>query len=267
MNANFEITETDTMNIAMITKMFRVWPTTCLSTLVCACIGDAPVRTVSNDSASASCEKTEQSKSEYPMTVLLVRSERIAGAAFPIDSRRVLTAAHVIGGVPAAIVNQLPMAVPTKYRRRLRSAGRAIQDDWVRLDGTIRRFKPDQIDGSLPIAPGDKVLVGGFFLAGTCLSSDNFWKKEPNFVEGTALDPSAFDELPPNMVYIEVKDRDYRGFSGGPAGKRNQDGHVTVFGIAVVIHPTEKEIINDEGESIITDITVLGIRRISSEFR
>ncbi|RIL12052.1 MAG: hypothetical protein DCC75_01165 [Proteobacteria bacterium] len=204
---------------------------------------------------------TSKSIEQLPMEVLHVLSEFGSGAGTALNDKCAITAAHNVSGIPAANVDSLPMIVPKNHWKRLEEHSES-SEDWVPLEGTRPRFRPNPIDPKLELEPGDKVLIGGFYLAKSPPQAEDFMTRRADFVEGTVIDPKSLREPLPDLVYIQVPDNDYHGFCGGPAGRMDHTGKWVVFGITVVMHPSKLKQTWDNGETKTTNISIIGILRM-----
>ncbi len=139
---------------------------------------------------------------------------------------------------------------------------RTAANDWILLEGTTHRFGVDELVGDLEVHPGDAVIVAGFLRPdGNETSIEEIISLSAQYVEGTVLDTGDADGATPNLIYIEVPARDYRGFSGGPAAKRMADGRLAVFGMTLRQGGIRKEI-SAHGETQVERSMVLGILRL-----
>lgn|GEM_PF-7012272 len=109
----------------------------------------------------------------------------------------------------------------------------ATREDWVVLLGTRDRFVPNVIDPAARPQPGNRVIMGGFFLAGMKFTRKDFWQIPSAVIEGTVVDPDRRSEDQVGLVLIQVPAGRYDGFSGGPAACLGWQGELRVWGTIV----------------------------------
>lgn len=162
----------------------------------------------------------------------------LGGSGFPIAPGLVLTAAHVCDGGFAMNVDGLPMVVVKHHerlygraRRRLDRREAPYVEDWVVLGGNLERFTPNTITFGFRPAPGQEVLVGGFFLGEASAAERR--RLKPAIVKGLVVQPGRTCPQAEGTVWVKVPPRDYGGFSGGPVACRGVDGRIRVWGVFV----------------------------------
>lgn len=170
------------------------------------------------------------------LKILHVAAEFGGGAAgYPISPMMVIASGHQFADrIRAAAVEGAPMLVGNYADRvALNRNHLAPRDDWVVLVGMRDRFEPNLIDPRARPEPGQRVLLGGFFLAGRNLTRKEVRQLRPSIIEGTAVRAASVSEEQAGLVLIEVLEGRYDGFSGGPAACVDQRGQVRVWGTIV----------------------------------
>ena len=171
---------------------------------------------------------------EYRLNVVYIDSACGLGSGFPINENEIVTAAHGFPrGLPAGAVLGLPASV-TRFKERLGQKDRPRRNDWVVMKVQGAHFQADIIDPDLRPAIGQRVLVGGFpyedLKDGVSLKD-----LKPFFVTGRVVQNDNPPDRAEGLVFIEVKEHAYHGFSGGPAAlvPTVPGGVPRVFGVAV----------------------------------
>ena len=181
-------------------------------------------------------EQAQRPSGSIPeLKILHVAAEFGEGAGYAITPKMVIASGHQFANrTRAAAVEGAPMLVGNFADRvGLDRNQLTPRDDWVVLLGMRDRFEPNLIDPMARPEPGQRVLLGGFFLAGR-----NFRRKEvrqlrPSIIEGTAVDAASVSDEQAGLVLVEVLEGRYDGFSGGPAACVDQRGQVRVWGTIV----------------------------------
>jgi hypothetical protein len=167
--------------------------------------------------------------------VLHAAGEFGGASGYPINSRMVVCSGHQFAGrIRAAAVEGVPMLVGNFVERMgLDRNDLATQDDWLVLLGTVDRFDTNIIDPTALPGPGQRVVLGGLFLAGKKYTREQYWQIQPSIIEGTAIEATTPAPEQVGLVLVAVPARDYGGFSGGPAATVGEDGEPRVFGTIV----------------------------------
>ena len=169
------------------------------------------------------------------LCVLHVAGEYGGAAGYPVSPSWVIASSHQFAGRPAiAAVEGEPMMVGNfPIRFKLDRDQLAPQDDWLVLFGTKKRFTPDLIDPSITLAPDDRVLLGGFFLADKQVSRRQYWRIPPRVIQGRLIGIGLEGTEMRGLMLVEVPYGDYGGFSGGPAAKVDESGRPRIWGTCV----------------------------------
>jgi hypothetical protein len=169
------------------------------------------------------------------LRVLHVGAEVGEAAGYPITPRMVISSGHQFANrIRAAAVDGRPMLVGNFVERMpMNRSDFATREDWVVLLGTADRFVPNLIDPTARPEPGERVVLGGFFLAGKRFTRRDFWQIPPAVIEGTVIDAATRSEDQVGLVLIDVPAGRYDGFSGGPAACHDTEGALRVWGTIV----------------------------------
>ncbi len=184
------------------------------------------------DSARPAPEFTQGPRA---LRVLHVGAEVAWGAGYAISPEFVISSAHEFREQSrAATVEGTPMMVGNFLNRaHLDREGLAHREDWVVLCGPEGQFTPNVIDPAYRPKPGERVILGGFFLVDKEYTQDEYLRVPPDFVQGVVVDgPTGRDELA-GLVFVKVPATPYNGFSGGPAACVGEDGQLRVWGTIV----------------------------------
>jgi len=169
------------------------------------------------------------------LRVLHVGAEIGEAAGYPITSRMVISSGHQFADrIRAAAVDAVPMLVGNFAERMpMNRSDFPTREDWVVLLGMVDRFAPNIIDPTVRPQPGDRVVLGGFFLAGKKFTRMDFWQMSPAAIEGKVVDGDRRSDDQVGLILVEVPEGRYDGFSGGPAACRDANGDLRVWGTTV----------------------------------
>jgi hypothetical protein len=169
------------------------------------------------------------------LQVLHVAGEYGGAAGYPIHPNMVVTSGHQLAGrIRAVAVDGAPMLAGNYVDRVSMDRHRlAPRDDWIVLLATIERFTPNLVDPAVSLQPGDRVLLGGFLLAGRKFTRHDYWRIPPIVIEAEVVEAENPTEDQAGLALVRVPEGRYDGFSGGPAARVDAAGRLRVCGTIV----------------------------------
>jgi len=146
----------------------------------------------------------------------------------------VATGHQFVDRTPVAAVEGWPLFVGNSAtRRKLDREQLAPRDDWVVLLSFVDKFESNPIAPEARPNPGQRVLLGGFFLYDREYTRREFWNIPAAVIAGTVVAPDTCSQDQQGLVLVEVPERRYDGFSGGPAAVLDDQENLAIWGTIV----------------------------------
>ncbi len=167
------------------------------------------------------------------LQVVHVVGERYLMAGFPRGAWRFATSARQLDPFMIAVIEghpmrarHLPMSPPAGVPHAL----------WTTAAGYGRCVPPNRFDPDQPLAPGDEVSIGGFFIPAGGATAVTFLDVPPSVVSGRLVIAPAAGA--PSLGCVMLPPGRYHpGFLGGPVASRRGKDDIRVWGIVVAVPP------------------------------